>query len=194
MTPEEIAGLCERLGARSIVLVGLMGCGKSSIGRRLAARLKLAFVDADDAIEAAAGKSISEIFADHGEAHFRDGERRVIARLLGEGQKVLATGGGAFINAETRSAIANAGISIWLKADLPVLMRRVMRRSNRPLLKAPDPEGVMRDLMAARYPVYAEADIVIESREVAHEVIVGEILTELSSYLEAHPPGDPDPT
>ncbi len=183
LSPEELADLRTRLGARSIVLVGLMGCGKSSVGRRLAARLEMPFVDADDAIETAAGKTISEIFAEHGEEHFRDGERRVIARLLEEGQKVLATGGGAFMNAETRAAIACSGVSIWLKAELPILMRRVMRRSNRPLLQAPDPEGVMRALMDVRYPVYAQADIVVESREVPHEVIVGEILKALGERL-----------
>jgi shikimate kinase len=185
MTGEEIAQVRERLGGRSIVLVGLMGCGKSSVGRRLAQRIELPFVDADDAIEAAAGKTIPEIFADHGEAHFRDGERRVIARLLADGQKVLATGGGAFMSAETREAIGQAGVSVWLKAELPVLMRRVMRRSNRPLLKAADPEAVMRDLMAVRYPVYAQADVVVESREVPHDVIVGEILAALADHLGA---------
>jgi shikimate kinase len=172
-----------RLGHRSIVMVGLMGCGKSSIGRRLATRLEIPFVDADDEIEAAAGKTIPEIFADHGEAHFRDGERRVIQRLMLNGPQVLATGGGAYMNADTRAAIRAAGISIWLKAELPVLMRRVMRRNDRPLLKAPDPEGVMRGLIEVRYPVYADADITIHSREVAHEVIVGEIVETLDARL-----------
>jgi shikimate kinase len=167
------------LGRRSIVMVGLMGCGKSSVGRRLAIRLGLPFVDADEEIERSAQMTIPEIFAAHGEDYFRAGERRVICRLLQTGPQVLATGGGAFMNADTRGAIKVAGISVWLKADLPVLMRRVMKRDNRPLLKAADPEAVMRDLMAARYPVYAEADIVIESREVPHEVIVDEIVTAL---------------
>lgn len=171
----------ERLGTRSIVMIGLMGCGKSSIGKRLAIRMGMRFVDADDEIEAAHRKSISEIFADHGEAYFREGERKVIARLLAQGPQVLATGGGAFMNPETRAAIRVAGISVWLKAELPVLMRRVMRRDNRPLLKAPDPEAVMRGLMQARYPVYAEADIVIESREVPHETIVCEIIEALAT-------------
>ncbi len=160
-------------------MVGLMGCGKSSVGRRLSARLDLPFVDADDEIEAAAGKTISEIFADHGEAHFRDGERKVIARLLANGPQVLATGGGAFMNAETRRNIRQAGISIWLKAELPVLMRRVMRRDNRPLLKTADPEARMMELMAERYPVYAEADLIANSRDVPHEVIIEEILDAL---------------
>lgn len=171
------------LGQRSLVMVGLMGCGKSSIGRRLAARLELPFVDADDAIEAAAGKTIPEIFADHGEAPFRDGERKVIRRLLEDGPQVLATGGGAYMNEETRRNVAAAGLAIWLKAELPVLMRRVLRRDNRPLLKSPDPEGVMRRLMAERYPVYAEADLVIESREVPHDLIVDEIMAALTRRL-----------
>lgn len=167
------------LGSRSLVMVGLMGCGKSSIGRRLAAALGLPFVDADDEIERAALKSIPEIFADHGEAYFREGERKVIKRLLGNGPQVLATGGGSFMNEETRAAIVADGISIWLRADLDVLMRRVAKRDNRPLLKANDPVGVMRNLMEERYPVYAEADITVESRDTTHEVIVGEIVAAL---------------
>lgn len=171
--------ICEALGNRSLVMVGLMGCGKTSVGRRLSAKLGLPFVDADEEIEIAAGKTISEIFADHGEAHFRDGERKVIARLLMNGPQVLATGGGAFMNAETRQNIKKAGISIWLKADLPVLMKRVMRRDNRPLLKTADPEARMRELMEERYPVYAEADVVAHSRDVPHDVIVEEIIDAL---------------
>ena len=171
------------LGRRSVVMVGLMGCGKSSVGRRLAARLMLPFIDADDEIEAAAQKSIAEIFADYGEQMFRDGERRVIARLLQDGPRVLATGGGAFMNPQTRETIRANGISVWLKAQLPVLMRRVMKRDNRPLFKSPDPEAVMRRLMAERYPIYAEADIVIDSRDVPHEVIVDEIVAALGSKL-----------
>ncbi|MGE0697588.1 MAG: shikimate kinase [Hyphomicrobiaceae bacterium] len=177
------AEIKRRLGARSLVMVGLMGCGKSSIGRRLALRLDVPFLDADDEIERAAQKSIPEIFADHGEAHFRDGERRVIKRLLLSGPQVLATGGGAYMNPETRAAIRASGIAIWLKAELPVLMRRVMKRDNRPLLKVEDPETVMRRLMEARYPVYAEADLVAESRDVPHEVIVDEIV----AMLDGHP-------
>lgn len=182
-------------------MVGLMGCGKTSVGRRLSARLDLPFVDADEEIEAAAGKTITEIFADHGEAHFRDGERKVIARLLTNGPQVLATGGGAFMHPETRRNIKRTGISIWLKADLTVLMRRVMRRDNRPLLKTADPEARMRELMAERYPVYAEADLLANSREVPHELIVEEILEgllagPLSSTRRAadEPVTKPDPT
>ena len=177
------ASIKRRLGARSLVMVGLMGCGKSSVGRRLATRLDVPFLDADDEIERSAQKTIPEIFADHGEACFRDGERRVIRRLLSSGPQVLATGGGAYMNPETRAAIRASGIAIWLKAELPVLMRRVMKRDNRPLLKVDDPEGVMRRLMETRYPVYAEADLLVESRDVPHDVIVDDIL----AMLEDHP-------
>ncbi len=175
------------LGQRSVVLVGMMGCGKSAIGRRLAGRLALPFVDADEEIEKAAGKSIEDIFADHGEPYFREGERKVVARLLRAGPQVLATGGGAFMSEETRNAIAEFGISIWLKAELPLLVRRVGKRGNRPLLKVDDPEVVLRDLMAKRYPVYATADLTIESRDVPHEVIVGEILDRLARDLSPAP-------
>lgn len=182
-----IDALVSRLGDRSIVLVGLMGCGKSSVGRRLASRLGLTFVDADEEIERVAAKSIVEIFADHGEAYFRDGERRVIARLLGNGPQVLATGGGAFINPETRQKIRERGISIWLRADLPVLMRRVSKRDTRPLLKTADPEATMRELMAKRYPVYADADITLESRDVPHDVIVNEAIAAIKAQLALAP-------
>jgi shikimate kinase len=137
------------------------------------------FHDADDEIERSAQKTIPEIFADHGEAFFRDGERRVIRRLLLDGPQVLATGGGAYMNAETRDAIRDSGISIWLRAELTVLMRRVLKRDNRPLLKVDNPEIVMRRLMEARYPIYAEADLIVESRDVPHDVIVDEILAKL---------------
>ena len=167
----------KRLGRRSIVLVGLMGCGKSSIGKRLAARLSLPFVDADEEIERAAAKSINEIFADHGEDHFREGERKVISRLLSHGPMVLATGGGAYMHSETRQKIRDSSFSIWLRAELPVLMRRVSKRDTRPLLRTGNPEATMRKLMEARYPVYAEADLTVESRDEPHDVIVSEIIT-----------------
>ncbi|MEM9028530.1 MAG: shikimate kinase [Pseudomonadota bacterium] len=173
----------ESLGGRSIVLVGLMGCGKSSIGRRLASKLGLPFVDADDEIERAAHKTIDEIFRDHGEAYFREGERRVIHRLLGEGPRVLATGGGAYVDAETRAAIAEAGISVWLRAKLSVLMERVRRRDNRPLLKHPDPEAKMRELIDVRYPIYGRADLMVDSRDVAHDVIVSEIIGKIERFV-----------
>jgi shikimate kinase len=167
------------LGARSLVMVGLMGCGKTSIGRRLASRLSLPFVDADEEIERVAQKSINEIFADHGEAFFRDRECKVLTRLLSAGPQIVATGGGAFINPETRAEIKARAISIWLKAELPILMRRVSKREHRPLLKVADPEAVMRDLMASRYPIYADADVTVESRDVPHESIVAEIVDTL---------------
>ena len=162
--------------AKSIVLVGLMGCGKTTVGRRLAARLRVPFVDADQEIEAAAGKSIPDIFEEHGEAHFRDREYRVIQRLLVGPAKVLATGGGAFMRAETRRAIAEAGVSVWLRAEFDVLMRRVRKRDNRPLLQTANPENTMRELIAQRYPIYAQADFVVESRDVAHDVVVDDIV------------------
>lgn len=172
---------------RSIVMVGMMGCGKSAIGRRLATVLDLRFIDADDEIEKAAGMSINEIFAQLGEQHFRDGERRVIARLLGGGPQVLSTGGGAFMNEDTRARVREVGISVWLRAELPILMRRVMRRDNRPLLKTPNPEVRMRELLEIRNPIYALADIAVESREVAHDVIVNEILSKLEAWQRATP-------
>lgn len=176
----QAATIREGIGARSIVLIGLMGAGKTAIGRRLANELGVPFTDADTEIEIAAGQSISEIFAEHGEAYFRSGECKVIARLLKSGGQVLATGGGAYMNAETRDNIRAHGISVWLKADLDVLLQRVLRRDNRPLLKTGDPKAVMQKLMDERYPVYAEADIVVQSRNAPHDVIVGEILKALS--------------
>jgi shikimate kinase len=171
------------LGNRSIVLVGMMGAGKSSVGRRLASRLGLPFVDADSEIELAAGMSIPDIFAERGEAEFRSGEARVIGRLLEAGPQVLATGGGAFQNADTRAAIHTKGVSVWLKADFEVLMRRIRRRNDRPMLKTADPADTLRRLIAERYPVYAGADLTIESREVPHGIIVDEILAALRNHL-----------
>lgn len=171
------------LGARSIVLVGMMGAGKTTVGKRLAQKLDLHFLDADHEIERAAAKTIPEIFAEHGEAYFRDGERRVIQRILADGKQVLATGGGAFMRAETRATIAETGISVWLKAEFDVLMHRVRRKSNRPLLQNPDPEGTLRRLIDERYPVYALADITILSRDVPHDVIADEIIAALERHL-----------
>jgi shikimate kinase len=172
-----------RLGKRSIVLVGLMGAGKSTVGRRLAARLGLPFKDADQEIELAAGMSIPDIFAAHGEAYFRDGERRVIGRLLQEGPAVLATGGGAYMNPETRARIAEVAISLWLRADFDVLMKRVRKRSNRPLLQNPDPEGTMRRLMETRYPIYALADVTVDSHELPHDKVVQDAICALDGWL-----------
>ena len=181
----EAPAIRDHLGDRSLVLIGLMGAGKTSVGRRLAARLGLPFTDADSEIELAAGKSVSEIFADHGEQHFRDGERKVIARLMNGGPQVLATGGGAFMNEETRSNIAARGISIWLRADLALLLKRVARRSHRPLLQTEDPEDVMRRLMDERHPVYQAAEIVVESRDEPHDVIVDDIIAALTALARA---------
>jgi shikimate kinase len=175
--------LAAALGRRSIVLVGMMGAGKSSIGRRLAARLGIPFSDADAEIEEAAGMSIADIFEAHGEPSFRSGEARVIARLLEHGPQVLATGGGAFVNPETRARIHERGISVWLKADIDVLSRRLRRRSDRPLLKTADPTATLAGLLAARNPVYGEANLVAMSRDVPHDVIVEEIITALRSKL-----------
>ena len=183
----QLAQIRQSLGARSIVLIGLMGAGKTAVGRRLANWLDLPFTDADSEIEQAAGQSIKEIFAEHGEAYFREGERKVIARLLEGGPQVLATGGGAYMSPETRAAIKARGISVWLKADLRVLLKRVGRRDNRPLLSVDDPEAVMKRLMAERNPVYAEADITVESREVPHEVIVGAVVDGLAAELGCDP-------
>lgn len=174
------------LGSRSIVLVGMMGVGKSSIGRRLAARLGVPFVDADTEIEKAAGMSIADIFAGHGEADFRSGEARVIARLLDGGPQVLATGGGAVMNADTRAAIKAKGVSIWLSAELDVLLRRINKRKNdRPMLQTADPAATLRELLVAREPIYAQADITVQSREVPHDAIVSEIMTVLAVFLNA---------
>ncbi|MCC2111211.1 MAG: shikimate kinase [Hyphomicrobiales bacterium] len=193
MTERETAAaetlIRDRLGVRSIVLVGIMGAGKSTVGRRLAARLGLRFVDADSEIEAAAQYTVAEIFDQFGEEYFRDGERRVIARLLGEGQQVLATGGGAYMNAETRDNIRAAGVSVWLKADLDTLLARVKRRNTRPLLKDTDPEQVMRRLIDERYPIYADADIAVQSRDAPHEQVVDEIVVALAAWLDAEAAG-----
>jgi len=177
------AGILAALGTRLIVLVGMMGSGKSTIGRRLAARLGLPFLDADSEIEAAAGMSIPDIFEAHGEPHFRDGEARVIARLLESGPAVLATGGGAFLREETRSRVGAKAVSIWLKADVDIIMRRVRRRADRPLLQTPDPEATVRRLISEREPVYQHADLTIWSRDVPHDKIVDECIDALYARL-----------
>jgi shikimate kinase len=179
----DIEAIRASLGGRSVVLVGLMGAGKSTVGRRLAHRLAVPFVDADSEIEAAAAKSIAEIFADHGEAFFREGERKVIARLLESGPQVLATGGGAFMNEETRENIRRNGISVWLRAGLPLLMKRVSKRQTRPLLFGGDPEAVMQRLMDERHPVYGQADIVVDSRDASHQTVMADVLRALAERL-----------
>jgi shikimate kinase len=178
------AAIAAALGARSIVLVGMMGAGKSTIGRRLAGRLRMPFVDADAEIELAhAGITIPEIFASYGEPYFRDGEARVIARLLEGGPVVLATGGGAFMREDTRSRIRDKAVSIWLKADADVILRRVKRRADRPLLQTADPAATIDQLLTQREPVYQTADLTIWSREVMHERIVDECLAALYGLL-----------
>jgi shikimate kinase len=172
------------LDYRSVVLIGMMGVGKSSIGRRLAARLAIRFVDADAEIEKAAGMSISDIFARHGEPDFRSGEARVIARLLDGGPQVLATGGGAFMNDGTRAAIKAKGVSIWLSAEFEVLSKRISKRKNeRPMLQTDNPEETLRHLLKVREPTYALADLTVQSREGPHDVIVTEIVSRLAAYL-----------
>jgi shikimate kinase len=171
------------LGRRSIVLVGMMGAGKSSIGRRLAGRLGIPFVDADGEIESAAGMTIPEIFAKHGEAYFRAGEARVIARLLDNGPQVLATGGGAVMNQGTRDLIQIKGVSVWLKADLDVLMKRTKRRNDRPLAEK------IKDLLPEREPLYALADITVQSRDEPHDTIVDEIIAAVPQHLDMAAPG-----
>jgi shikimate kinase len=178
------AEITAALGARSVVLVGMMGAGKSTVGRRLSARLRLPFRDADSEIELAhAGMTIPEIFAAHGEPYFRDGEARVIARLLDSGPTVLATGGGAFMREETRSRIRSQAVSIWLKADADVIMRRVKRRADRPLLQTADPAATIGRLIGEREPVYQHADLTIWSRDVPHEKIVDECIEALHARL-----------
>lgn len=167
---------------RSIVLVGLMGAGKSSVGRRLATALNLPFKDADTEIEIASNLSVPEFFEKHGEAAFREGERKVIARLLNGPQHILATGGGAYMDPETRSLIAEQGRSVWLKADLDTLHKRCMKRNTRPLLQKGNPKQILHDLMEKRYPVYAEADVTVESSDGPHEAVVDLIINALKDY------------
>ena len=173
--------------SRSIILVGLMGAGKTCIGRRLANRLKLPFVDGDAEIEAAAGVPIEEIFARHGEAAFRDGERRVIARLLAQPRQVLSAGGGAFMDPRTRAEIRKRAISVWLRADLDLLLKRTARRNNRPLLKRGNPREILDRLIDERYPVYAEADVVVDSMDGPPELTVERVQSAVAEFLERQP-------
>lgn len=172
------------LAGRSITLVGMMGAGKSTVGRRLGTRLDLPFVDADTEIEKSAQMTIPEIFERDGEAFFRQGEQRVIVRLLNDRQCVLATGGGAYMNAETRARVAEHSVSVWLSADAELLMKRVRKRpGNRPLLQTADPEGTLRNLIAVRYPVYALADISVQTRDVPHDLVVDDVIAALHDFL-----------
>lgn len=175
--------LQQLIGDRPIVLIGMMGAGKTTVGRRLAARLGRHFVDSDEEVEKAAGMSIEDIFAAHGEADFRAGEVKVIARLLKESGIVLGTGGGAFMNAETRGLIKDAAVSVWIKADFELLFQRVSRRSNRPLLKTANPRETLQKLIDARYPTYAEADITIISRDVPQDQVASEVIDAIVAHF-----------
>ena len=189
MTDAVLLSVLKALDGRSLVLVGMMGAGKSSVGKRLATKLSLPFVDADEEIEAGARMTIPEIFEKFGEPYFRDGERRVIARLLESGPCVLATGGGAYMNPSTRERIAKSGVSVWIKPDVEVLLRRVRKRSNRPLLQTADPEATLKRLLEERNPVYGLADIMVEAHDGPHEIVVEQILTALAARAHAAPEG-----
>ncbi len=190
MTTEQVlankqsAKVLRHLGRRSIVFVGLMGAGKTAIGRRVAGALGLSFTDSDHEIEAVSRMTVPELFDRYGETEFRALEQRVIARILENGPQVLSTGGGAYMNEHTRQAIADHGISVWLKADIDVLMERVVKKQNRPLLKNPDPRAVMLRLMSERYPVYAKADVTVVSRDETKDVITGEVIAALAETLD----------
>src|SRR5262245_48660866 len=173
------------LDGRPIVLVGMMGAGKTTVGRRLATRLGRHFVDSDEEVEKAAGMTIEDIFAAHGEADFRAGEVRVIARLLKDRDLVLGTGGGAFMNAETRALVTRSGVSVWIKAEFDLLFQRVQRRSNRPLLKTANPRQTLQELIDKRYPVYAEADVMVVSEDVPQDQVATAVIDALLAHLGA---------
>jgi shikimate kinase len=185
-----LAGIKDRLAGRSIVLVGLMGAGKTAIGRRVAQALGLDFVDSDHEIETVSRMTIPELFERYGEPEFRALEERVVTRLVKDRSQVVSTGGGAYMNANTRAAIAENGISVWLKADLDTLMARVAKKPNRPLLKAPDPRAVMEKLMAERYPVYAQADITVMTRDVKREEIMSEVIQAIEAWIAGRGEGE----
>lgn len=185
---DEVLG---QLGTRPIVLIGMMGAGKTTVGRRLAARLGRHFVDSDEEVEKAAGMTIEEIFRTRGEADFRAGEVRVISRLLLDHGIVLGTGGGAFVNAETRALVKRTAVSVWIKADFELLFQRVSRRSNRPLLKTPNPRETLQKLIDARYPIYAEADVTVVSRDVPQDQVASEVIDALIAYFSAQPQANP---
>ncbi len=181
--PDKLAAIGKALGRKSIVFVGLMGAGKTAIGRGTAQALGLPFADSDHEIEHVSRMTVPELFEEYGESEFRSLERRVIARLLKGGPAVISTGGGAFMSDSTRRAIRAKGISVWLKADLDTLMTRVLRKQNRPLLKHSDPRAKMAELMEKRYPVYAEADITITSRDERKEIITNEAIAAIADFL-----------
>lgn len=175
--------LLRLLGQRPIVLVGMMGAGKTTVGRRVAARLNRPFIDSDEEIEKAAGMSIEDMFKSHGEGEFRAGEVRVISRLLRDGGMVLGTGGGAFMNPETRALAKELGVTVWLKADFDLLFQRVSRRSNRPLLKTANPRETLQKLIDTRYPIYAEADVTVVSHDVPQDQVASELIEALYAHL-----------
>ncbi|MHA6642590.1 shikimate kinase [Mesorhizobium sp. A623] len=181
--PGSHAGLLEALGDRSIVFVGLMGAGKTAIGRKVASALSLPFIDSDHEIETVSRMTVPELFEQYGEPEFRTLEQRVILRLLESGPQILSTGGGAFMNEHTREAIAGHGVSVWLKADLDLLMERVAKKQNRPLLKDPDPRGVLERLMGERHPVYAMASVTVETRDDRKETIAAEVIEALEQHF-----------
>lgn len=194
--PGGASALLRQLGNRSIVFVGLMGAGKTAIGRKVAAALSLPFIDSDHEIEDVSRMTVPELFARYGETEFRALEQRVILRLLENGPQVLSTGGGAYMNAQTRQAIAAHGVSVWLKADLDLLMDRVSKKQNRPLLRNDDPRGVLKRLMDERYPVYAQADVTVVTRDERKETIAAEVIEALCAHLgpvEAAAEGEPQP-
>jgi shikimate kinase len=176
--------LAERLAGKPLVLVGMMGAGKTTVGRRLAARLNRQFLDSDEEIEKAAQMTIPEIFEQRGEPEFRAGETRVIARVLKDQGVVLATGGGAFVNVETRALVKTEAISVWLKAEVDILFERVSRRSNRPLLKTANPRATLEKLIEDRYPIYAEADVTVVSRDVPQDVVAGDVIDAVLGFLK----------
>ncbi|AEH86037.1 shikimate kinase [Mesorhizobium opportunistum] len=180
---ETSAALVNRLGSRSIVFVGLMGAGKTAIGRKVATMLSLPFIDSDQEIESVSRMTVPELFERYGETEFRALEQRVILRVLENGPQVLSTGGGAFMNAQTREAIATHGVSVWLKAELDLLMERVSKKQNRPLLKSADPRAVLERLMGERYPVYATADVTVPTRDDRKEIIAAEVLEALCRHF-----------
>jgi shikimate kinase len=186
------AALLERLGSRSIVLVGLMGAGKTAIGRKLATALGLAFIDSDQEIEGVSRMTIPELFEQYGEPEFRALEQRVIQRVLEGGPQILSTGGGAFMNETTREAVRERGVSVWLKADLDLLMERVSKKQNRPLLKNDNPRAVLERLMGERYPVYAGADITVVTRDERKEVIAAEVVEAIARHLAGIGEAEPE--
>ncbi len=186
LAAEDTADLLAGLGQRSIVFVGLMGAGKTAIGRKVAGALGLSFTDSDHEIENVSRMTIPELFERYGEAEFRSLEQRVIIRVLENGPQVLSTGGGAFMNAQTRDTIAAYGLSVWLKADVETLLDRVSKKQNRPLLRNRDPRAVLEKLMTERYPVYAQADVTIATRDERKEVIAGEVIDAIGRHLASH--------